>query len=137
MTFSTLSTKANRFRLPRQTLTKLAEWLRERTSLAVRLAKVDPALGALVGGRKCKIRGAPAAFAVYRMSGGLASIVALRESEGAVADWRRVEREGHTHWIDECRGYTVLACRRGELLYVVVSRLPENELAPLMHASES
>ena len=115
---------------------EVSEWLRDRTALAVAVPVVDPAVGTLVGGRKCKINGKPAAFAVYRVRNELASVVALQESEEALSRMKRVDRNGHTHWIDHCRGHTVLACRRGELIYAVVSRLAEDSLSALMPRTE-
>jgi anti-sigma factor RsiW len=114
----------------------VSDWLHEKTALAVNVPNVDAATATLMGGRKCKINGKPAAFAVYRVGSELASVVALRESEDALSRMKRVDRDGHTHWIDHCRGHTVLACRRGDLIYAVVSRLAEETLAPLMPPTE-
>jgi len=115
---------------------EISDWLRDRTALAVSVPPVDPGTGSLMGGRKCKINGKPAAFVVYRIGDEMASVVALRESDEALVHMKRVDRDGHTHWIDHCRGHTVLACRRGELIYAVVSRLPEESLSRLMPATE-
>lgn len=111
---------------------EVSGWFHEKTALAVNVPRVDPASAKLMGGRKCKINGKPAAFAVYRVGSELASVVAMRESEEALSRMKRVDRDGHTHWIDHCRGHTVLVCRRGGLIYAVVSRLPEELLSPLM-----
>jgi len=111
---------------------EVSEWLRNRTSLAVSVPPIDPAMASLMGGRKCKINGKPAAFVIYRIGDEMASVVALRESDEALVHMKRVDRNGHTHWIDHCRGHTVLACRRGGLIYAVISRLPEESLSPLM-----
>lgn len=116
---------------------EVSDWLRDRTALAVRFPIVDPATGTLLGGRKCKINGAPAAFAVYRVGDEMVSVVALRESDEALAHMKRIDRNGHTHWVDHRRGHTVLACRRGELIYAIVSRLAEEALFPLMPPAES
>ena len=110
----------------------VSDWLRDRTALAVSVPLVDSAMGTLLGGRKCKINGVPAAFAIYRIGDEMVSVVALRGSDEALARMKRIDRDGHTHWIDHCRDHTVLACRRGELIYAIVSRLPEESLFPLM-----
>lgn len=115
---------------------EVSDWLRGRTALTVSVPSVDPAMASLMGGRKCKINGKPAAFVVYQVGDEKASLVALRGSEEVLAGMRRVDRNGHTHWIDHCRGHTVLACRRGELIYAVISRLPEESLSPLMPPAE-
>jgi len=115
---------------------EVSDWLRDRTALAVNVPPVDPRTGSLMGGRKCKINGKPAAFIVYRIGKEMVSVVALRESDDVLAPMKRVERDGHTHWIDHCRGHTILACRRGELIYAVVSRLPEESLSLLMPPAE-
>jgi hypothetical protein len=97
---------------------------------------VDSSIATLQGGRKCKIGGKSAAFAVYRIGNELASVVAMQASEESLAHMRRIDRDGHTHWVDQCRGHTVLACRRGELVYAVVSRLPEDSISLLMPSSD-
>jgi len=111
---------------------EVSRWLQEKTTLAVRVPALDPTIGTLQGGRKCKINGMPAAFAVFRIGDELASVVAMQASEDSLASMRRIDRDGHTHWVDHCRGHTVLACSRGELIYAVVSRLPEKSLLVLM-----
>ena len=112
--------------------TEVSDWLRDQTALAVTVPQVDAAVGMLRGGRKCEIYGKPAAFAVYTIDGKTASVAVLREPEEALAHMTRIDRDGHVHWVDRCRGHTVLACRRGELIYAVVSRLSEKSLSPLM-----
>lgn len=111
---------------------EVSRWLEDRTALVVRVPAVDSAIATLQGGRKCKIDGRPAAFAVYRVGGDPVSVVAMRGSEQALASMKRIDRDGHTHWVDRCRGHTVLACKRGDLIYAVVSRLPEESILPLM-----
>ncbi len=111
---------------------EVSQWLQERTALAVRLPSVDPAIGTLQGGRKCKIGGEPAAFAFYKVGDDLASVVALRAPDGALARMQRIDHDGHTHWVDRCRGHTVVACARDGLIYAAVSTLPEEKLVPLM-----
>ncbi len=115
---------------------QVSRWLQEQTTLVVRMPAVDSSIAELQGGRKCKIGGKPAAFAVYRVGNELASVVAMHEAEESLAHLRRIERDGHTHWVDRCRGHTVLVCRRGELIYAVVSLLPEESLSLLMPPAE-
>jgi len=115
----------------------VSQWLQERTSLAVRMPAAKSTVAELQGARKCKINGKPAAFAVYRMKGKLVSVVALQESDQALAAMKRIDRDGHTHWVDHCRGHTVLACSRGGLIYAIVSRLPGESLLALMPGAES
>lgn len=111
---------------------EVARWLQERTALAVQIPPTKSAVATLQGGRKCTINGKAAAFAVYRLGDDLACVVALVEPAESLASMKRIERDGHVHWVDRCRGHTVLACRRGELVYAVVSRLPEESLSALM-----
>lgn len=111
---------------------EVSDWLCDQTAFAVTVPQVDAAMGMLRGGRKCEIYGKPAAFAVYTIGGETASVAVLREPEDALAHMTRIDRDGHVHWVDRCRGHTVLACRRGELIYAIVSRLSEEALSPLM-----
>ncbi|MHC4610749.1 MAG: zf-HC2 domain-containing protein [Planctomycetota bacterium] len=107
-------------------------WLRERTAVAVVLpSALDPRCK-LIGGRKCKIAGQPAAFAVYDMKGVPASLVAVAAQHGDLQGMAEVHHNGATHWVDHSKGYTVVACRRAELLYAAVGQLPQEELFCLM-----
>jgi anti-sigma factor RsiW len=116
---------------------EVSDWLSARTALAVRVPTLDAGRGTLLGGRKCKINGASAAFAVYRVSGELVSVVALQGSGDVLASMKRIQSDGHTHWVDHRQEHTVVACRRGDLVYAVVSRLPEKALLPLMPPGEN
>ena len=111
---------------------EVAPWLRDQTGLAVTLPPAAPDKYRLVGGRKCKIAGRPAAFAVYEIDGAIASVVVARSDGLAMEDMALVEHDGGKHWLDRCRGHTVVACRRGDLIYAAVSTLPEKRLLCLM-----
>jgi anti-sigma factor RsiW len=114
----------------------VSDWLIEQTALAVRLPALPEADGRLLGARKCKIDGKPAAFAVYELDQRIASLVVVQGSDHDLESMERVEDAGHTHWLDRCKGHTVLACRRGALVYAAVSTLPEDQLLPLMANTE-
>jgi anti-sigma factor RsiW len=110
----------------------VSEWLARQTALAVTLPPVHEAGGKLLGARKCKINGKPAAFAVYELKDTIASLVVLPASENDLKPMTRVQKGERVHWLDRCRGHTVLACRRGALVYAAVSSLPEERLLCLM-----
>jgi len=110
---------------------EVAAWLRDRTALGVNVPTIDPQVGTLLGGRKCKIDGEPAAFAVYRIGDSLASFVAVRGPDEALASLKPIERNGRVHWIGHRRGHAIVACRRDGLVYAAVSRLPEDTLLKL------
>ena len=94
----------------------VSNWLKDRTALDVTMPAGDPHRATLLGGRKCKIAGETAAFAAYRFGDETISLVALAESNDVLSGMKRVERDGHTYWIDRCQGHTVVACRRGKRL---------------------
>ena len=110
----------------------VSNWLVDQTALVVALPDLNDWDGKLLGARKCKIDGRPAAFAVYDLGGTLASLVVLPGAHPDVDTMERVEQDGHVHWVDRCKGHTVLACKRGALIYAAVSTLPEERLFPLM-----
>ncbi len=110
----------------------VSDWLRDKTALAVVLPTLDSPGGRLLGGRKCKIDGRPAAFAVYEINGEPASMVAITAKPGELAGMKQVTKAGRIHWVDVCKGYRVVACIRGELVYAAVSSLGEEELVSLM-----
>lgn len=134
--FEHFVTEAKPLQIVSADATEVSEWLRDRTALAVNVPSIDSAMGTLLGGRKCNINGVAAAFAMYRVSDEMVSVVVLRDSDEALAHMQRIDRNGHTHWVDHCRGHTVLACRRGELIYAIVSRLTEEAMTPLMPPAE-
>jgi len=134
--FDHFVTKGKPLQIESADATEVSAWLRDRTALAVNVPNVDRGVASLRGGRKCEINGSIAAFAVYAIGDELASLVVLKISGDALSRMERVERGGHTHWVDRCRGHTVLACRRGELVYAVVSRLSEEALSELMPPTE-
>jgi anti-sigma factor RsiW len=110
----------------------VSSWLAEQTALVVALPAVQEKDGKLLGARKCKIDGKPAAFAIYDLGGTLASLVVVPGPHPDVDIMERVEQDGHIHWVDRCKGHTVLACKRGALVYAAVSTLPEDRLFALM-----
>jgi anti-sigma factor RsiW len=110
----------------------VSAWLADQTALPVELPELNEKEGKLLGARKCKIDGKPAAFAAYELAGTLASLVITRGPHPDVDRMERVEQGGHTHWVDRCKGHTVLACKRDALVYAAVSTLPGERLSPLM-----
>ncbi len=110
----------------------VADWLRGQTALAVVLPVSKDPRCRLIGGRKCKIDGRPAAFAVYDMNGVSASLVAMATEHVDLGDMKEVRRGGVTYWVDHCKGYTIVARRRGNLMYAAVSTLLEDQLLCLV-----
>lgn len=110
----------------------VSEWLRSKTQLPVTLASAAGGRCTLVGGRKCEIGGQPAAFAVYEINGQPISLVAVPSRVADFAGMRRVERAGHSYWVDRCQDHAVVASPRGELVYACVSTLNEEELLHLI-----
>ena len=114
----------------------VSDWLAKQTALPVRLPVIHEMDGRLLGARKCKIDGKPAAFAVYELKNALASLVVMPGSDHDLETMERVQDGAHIHWVDRCKGHTVLACKRGALVYAAVSTLPEGALRPLMIDAE-
>lgn len=110
----------------------VAHWLGGNSNLPVSLPKGLGAQFKLLGGRKCTIDGETAAFAAYDANGVPASLVVLSSEEGILTGLKRVDRAGQTYWIDHYKGHTVVARRRGPLVYAAVSRLPEEQLFLLL-----
>jgi anti-sigma factor RsiW len=111
---------------------EVSNWLVNQTALTVTLPEAKEKGVKLLGARKCQIAGQPAALAAYEIGGSLATLVVVPGAPSDVDNMARVEHDGHTHWVDRCKGHTVLACQRGPLVYAAVSKLPENRLRALM-----
>ncbi|MCH7812976.1 MAG: hypothetical protein IID40_03040 [Planctomycetes bacterium] len=103
-----------------------------QTGVPVELPQPGDPKCKLVGGRKCKIDGQPAAFAVYEMNGLPASLLVVPGDTADLGD--RVAKGGldEGRWVEHWRGYTVVARRRGDLVYAAVSTLGEDDLLCLV-----
>lgn len=110
----------------------VTQWLRENTELPVELPALALADSRLLGGRKCSLEGRPAAFAIYELDGVAASLVVVTGGAADLQGMERVRHEGRQHWVDRCKGHTVVACQRGNLVYAAVSTLDEDRLLALM-----
>ena len=110
----------------------VSNWLRDKTALAVGLPTTDPTLTKLLGGRKCTIEGQPAAFALYEVDGVPVSLVVVSRDVARLIPKSPVPGMQGPHFVDHCRGHTVVACTRGQLVYAAVSTLPAEDLTLLM-----
>lgn len=111
---------------------EVSNWVADQTAFNVTLPALTEPHGKLLGARKCVIDGKPAALAAYDINGSLASLVMMPGTYPDIDNMERIEQGGHTHWVDRCKGHTVLACKRGPLVYAAVSKLPEDRLLALM-----
>jgi anti-sigma factor RsiW len=107
-------------------------WLRERTQVAAALPAMHHDRCKLVGARSCKLSGRPAAFAFYEIEGQPASLVALDGSNADLRAMQAVTTNGRTHWVDRCRGHTVVACITDGIVRAAVGRMSEQELLSLL-----
>lgn len=111
---------------------ELSRWLYEKTALTVVVPTLAPGLGKLVGGRKCKIDGRPAAFVVYDLDGVPASWLAVRADESlldGLAFGRMTGAHVQTYRRD---GLTVtVRCAEG-MIHAAVSRASQERLIPLL-----
>lgn len=110
---------------------EVTDWLRGQTGLELALP-AQHGHCKLVGARKCTLAGRSAAFVLYDMDGMPASLIVMPDEGADLNSMTRVEREGRSHWVDRCKGHTVVARRQGELVYAAVSTLPDSQLLHLM-----
>ncbi|MFQ5462619.1 MAG: zf-HC2 domain-containing protein [Phycisphaerae bacterium] len=114
---------------------EVASWLREKTSIDMKLPNALASRWRLAGGRKCTMNGQKAAFAVYESDRGVASVVALRMPVAVLQGLQRMARADRVLWTHRQGDCTVVASRDDELVYVAVSRLPADRLVPLLPGS--
>lgn len=121
---------------PSGDLALVSRWLRAETEVPIQLASAAPAGWRLLGGRKCVIDGKPAAFAAFERESdrATASVVGIVGSADILKGMRVVRDGDETRWAMRCRGHTVLACARTGVIYAVVSKLPHDDLVPLMQS---
>jgi len=114
----------------------LANWLRGKTSLDVRLPSLRNSSCFLVGGRKCELNGQPAAYAVYDSEGTVASLIALDARHADLQGMPTATHDGRLLWVQRWKGHTVLACQRDGLVYAAVSTLPKDRFLCLLNPPE-
>ena len=110
----------------------VSDWLFDQTAINVQLPAPQDPKCKLLGGRKCKIAGKPAAFVAYEMHGVLASLVVVPATPAVLEGMEHVQFDGESHWVSRLRGHTVVANRRDGQVYAAVSTLPVRELLCLM-----
>ncbi|MCH7870968.1 MAG: zf-HC2 domain-containing protein [Planctomycetes bacterium] len=110
----------------------VSSWLLTATSFPVSLPSTASCSYELLGGRKCKIDGRSAAFAMYDANGTPASLVVVAETEAMLDGMTHVRGADGSHWVERCKGHTVVARRRGSLVYAAASTLSEEDLLCLM-----
>jgi anti-sigma factor RsiW len=116
---------------------EVAEWLRARTRLAVTVP-VPPG-AQILGARRCRLRGRPAALVSYRLppsgadaAGSTASLFVFRS---AGEEWSSMETLAEHRPKRICRahdrGLSVLVWEERGLTYAFVTEIPEAELTAL------
>lgn len=115
---------------------EVSDWLRARTGFAVSVPALPGA--SLLGARRCKVRGRPAALAFYdrqRPAGGRGSPLSLFAFETDREDWSHMQRLDAVHPKRLCRadekGLTVLVWEDRGLTYALVSDVPESDIPAL------
>lgn len=83
----------------------------------------------LIGARKCDLAGRPGALISYDVGGQPASLLVLTHGD---LDYGGMTKADSAHWIDRCKGHTLIAFRRGDLTYVAVAQLPQSQLLELV-----
>jgi|CXWL01.1.fsa_nt_gi anti-sigma factor RsiW len=115
---------------------EVSQWLHNKTGLEVSLPVTTGSRCKLIGGRKCTLKGQPAAFASYEMDASPTSLIVLAGGPDSIESLERVSRDGRTFWVDRCKGHSVVACLRDNLIYAAVSRTDKDELIHFMSELE-
>ncbi|GJQ25985.1 MAG: hypothetical protein HBSAPP02_10170 [Phycisphaerae bacterium] len=115
---------------------EVSQWLRGKTGLEVSLPATTGVHCKLIGARKCKLNGQSAAFASYEMDANPACLVVLAGDTSSLGKMERVSHDGRTYWVDRCKGHSVVACLRNNLIYAAVSRTEKDELIHFMSELE-
>ncbi|MBI4578902.1 MAG: zf-HC2 domain-containing protein [Planctomycetes bacterium] len=110
----------------------VSSWLHDKTALPVALPIAGSTDVRLLGGRKCTLEGQPAAFALYEVDGVPVSLVAVSRDVARLIPKNPATGTHKPHFVDHCRGHTVVASMRGPLVYAAVSTLPAEQLIGLM-----
>lgn len=106
----------------------VSAWLLRQTDLEVAAPSAKGPHCKLIGARKCTIEDQPAAFVVYEMKGVPASLVAVAGRNSELEQMRQVEHNGRVHFVDSLGGFSVVAYRKDNLVYAMVSKLNEQEI---------
>jgi anti-sigma factor RsiW len=115
----------------------VSAWFGEQVKFEVLLPKESGGHCLLIGGRKCRIGGREAAFTMYKMEETPVSLVIVAAHPDDSDGMTLVSSGGRNHWVDRCQGHTIVAQRRGDLLYAAISTLPVSQLLHLLESNQS
>ncbi|MBI1367110.1 MAG: hypothetical protein GC162_00500 [Planctomycetes bacterium] len=109
---------------------EVGRWIRQTAGWDV--AVTSPAESArLLGARSCELNGRRAIFVLYDVQKQPVSLVVLSDALTELAGMKPMHARSDCY-VDRCKGYTVVAVRRGGLAHVAVGRLPEEQLMRLL-----
>ena len=106
----------------------VSDWLLRQTDLEVVLPSAKGPHCKLLGARRCKIEGRAAAFIVYEIQGTPVSLLAVTGRNGDLKQMNQIEYNDQIHWVDHFKDISVVAYRRNNLVYAMVSKLNKDEL---------
>lgn len=113
---------------------RVADWVGRELDVRVEL----PAMHGhckLVGARKCNSAGRPGALVLYDVDGQPASVLVL---SGVRLDFKGMTRAADSaHWVDRCKGHTIVASQEDGVTYAAVAQLPQSQLLELVPAGQS
>ena len=112
----------------------VAAWIRRQTRWDVKIPASDEPSIRLLGARRCSIAGRHAASALYTIEGKDASLVIVPTVETDMSGMKPSSKAGH--FVDRCKGFTVMAWRDGSLTYAAVGKVSQGALSRLVPSSQ-
>ncbi len=118
---------------------EVQSYLNGRLPFSVRKPALRPARGMnLEGGRVTQLGNREAAWVRYRMRDGRVSMFVYQDSRAAESDLSPLYRMGKKRVsMDRMRGLNIARWRDGDLVYSIVTDLPESDLRAVLRAQHS
>lgn len=113
---------------------QVADWIRRELDVRVELPAMHGRCK-LVGARKCDLAGQPGVLVLYDADGRPASVLVLTRVR---LDFKGMTRAADSaHWVDRCKGHTIVASQEDGVTYAAVAQLPQSQLLELVPAGRS
>jgi anti-sigma factor RsiW len=110
---------------------EVSRWLHGKTGLPVSLPEMKGHCK-LVGGRKCKLNGRPAAFASYDMGDSPACVIVLEDRPDALKRMTPLTRNGTAFWVDRLKDHSIVVRQQNDLIYAAVARAEIDEVIHML-----
>ena len=112
---------------------EITAWIHRQMHWDVKISKSTNAAFQLLGARRCSIGGRHAALTYYQINGTAVSLVVLPSTQNDFTGMQMTDKSNY--FVDECKGYVVVASQDGSLTYAAIGTVSQDQLLGLIPVS--